>query len=169
MSVLQSDNETSNRLESYYKIARMVALESPCARRKYGTVIGYNSDPVMVIGVNRRVTRACNDACIRNRAGIMNGSRTELGAEVHAEQAALIDAPRKGDIFLNAAWGYNHQQELVELFGVDCYPCLTCARMIKYAGYRYVYLKESASLPIKAIHIEDIILNREQALGPHYE
>lgn len=154
------------RIEPYYKIALKVAQESPCVRRKYGAVIAYADSPVVVSATNARVTRCCDGVCIRNRAGVVNGSHTELGAEVHAEQAALIDAPKKGLAFVLAGYksvGY----ELVELKGIEVFPCLVCARMIKYAGYRYVYMRgETDLIPY---HIEDIIAYREQEIGPHYE
>jgi deoxycytidylate deaminase len=152
-----------NRIEPYYKIAQKAANESPCVRRQYGAVIAYDDFPTLVSATNARVTKACEGACIRERYGVVHGSRTELGAEVHAEQAALIDAPKKGVAFILA--GYKDDQELV---GRNVYPCLVCARMIKYAGYTYVYMKNDEG-QIEPISIYDIIEYREGELGPHYE
>ena len=151
------------RIEPYYKIALKAAKDSPCVRRKYGAVIGYTD--TIIIGVNLRVTKACDNGCIRNRAGVTHGDRSDLGAEVHAEQVALIESQGKGLIFVIAGLDSDGK----ELTGVQAYPCLTCARMIKYAGYRWVHVKEKRSEQLVAVHIEDIIQYREEELGPHYE
>jgi len=156
------------RIEPYYKIALKAAKESPCTRRKYGAVIGYDSDPIMVTGTNARVSGCCDGYCVRDRAGVVNGSRTELGAEVHAEQAALINAPKRGEVFVLAGWQVQNGFELTELKGTAVYPCLVCARMIKYAGYRWVHMKNFAG-NLDVFHIDDIITAREMELGPHYE
>lgn len=152
-----------NRIEPYYKIAVKRAHESPCLRRQYGAVIGYDDLTLFVSGTNERVTKACDGGiCVRERYGVVHGSRTELGAEVHAEQAVLIEAPKRGEIFVIA--GFKEEKELI---GQDVYPCLVCARMIKYAGYTYVYLKDKLGLTPVSIH--DIIEYRELELGPLYE
>jgi deoxycytidylate deaminase len=151
-------------VEPYHKIALRTASKSPCVRRQYGAVIAYWSDtPTMITACNARVTKVCNWACVRERFGIVHGSRTELGAEVHAEQAALIEASKMGDLFVLAGW---RKQE--ELKGTDCYPCLVCARMIKYAGYKWIYIKNEDD-QIVPVSIYDIIVYREQELGPFYD
>lgn len=151
-----------NRIEPYYKVAKKRAKESPCLRRQYGAVIAYKDLP-FVVGVNARVTHACDGGiCVRTRYGIVHGSRTELGAEVHAEQAVLIEAPKQGEIFVLAGF-----KDAKELTGEDVYPCLVCARMIKYAGYTYVYLNGGNGLT--PVSIYDIIEYRELELGPFYE
>lgn len=151
-----------HRLEPYYKIALSTAKESPCVRRKYGAVIVYSDDIKYVAAANLRVTKCCDAACIRDRYGVVHGSRTELGAEVHAEQAALIDAPAKGTAFVLA--GIRDGKELT---GVNVYPCLVCARMVKYAGYNYVYMMTDGELT--PVSIFDIIDYRESEAGPVYE
>jgi deoxycytidylate deaminase len=158
----------ASKLAPYYKIALQHAKESPCTRRRYGAVIAYDKEPIMSIGFNARVTSCCdNGICIRDRAGLVNGLRTELGSEVHAEQAVLIEAPRKGLAFILAGWQVVSYYDLVELTGTNVFPCLVCARMIKYAGYKWVTMKMDTEL--ESIHIEDIIEYRERELGPHYE
>lgn len=144
-----------------------MAKESPCVRRKYGAVIPFDTSPVMAVGTNARVTSACNNSCIRDRAGVVNGASTDLGAEVHAEQAALINAHKRGLAFVLAGWQVTRDGYLEELKGVLAYPCLVCARMIRYAGYKWVHYMGSNGL--NSIHVDDLVFYREQELGPHYE
>lgn len=167
---ISSDEENEgliqlSKIDPYYKIALKVAKESPCVRRKYGAVIVYE-DGQLTSANNSRVSRICDHACVRDRAGLINGSRTELGAEVHAEQAALIDSYKRGTIFVLAGWQVVNGFELIEIKGTLAYPCLVCARMIKYEGYKWVHLMNEELEPV---HIEDIIKYRELELGPHYE
>lgn len=151
-------------IEPYYKIALATAQNSPCVRRKYGVVIAYDTASFsMVVTTNARVTKICNDFCVRERFKITHGAQTELGAEVHAEQAALIESPKKGTVFVLAGW--KGEQELK---GVNVYPCLVCARMIKYAGYKWIYIKDEAD-QIIPVSIYDVIEYREQELEPVYE
>ena len=157
-----------NRIEPYYKIALKVAQESPCQRRKYGAVIGYADSISLVSACNARVTKCCDgNICVRERYGLSNGERTELGAEVHAEQAVLIDAPKRGDIFVLAGWKIGPTAQTI-LLGADSYPCLVCARMIKYAGYKWVYIKNEKEI-LEPIHIETIIEYREMEASPYYD
>jgi deoxycytidylate deaminase len=162
LSVLKGPIPIKN-VEPYHKIALKTALQSPCSRRKYGVVIAYDNEPVIIKGFNDRVTKVCDEVCVRERYGIVHGSRTELGAEVHAEQAALIDAPKRGVAFILAGWRNNE-----ELKGTNVYSCLVCARMIKYAGYKWVYIKDTNDV-IVPVSIFDMIEYREQELGPIYE
>lgn len=150
-------------IEPYYKIALKEAAKSPCVRRKYGVTIIYDDVTLYTTGFNDRVTRACNTVCVRERYKLENGSRTELGAEVHAEQAALIGAPKKGVAIVLA--GLREEEELK---GVEVYPCLVCARMVKYAGYGFIYMKNDLGL-ISPVSIHDIIEYRESEIGPPYE
>jgi deoxycytidylate deaminase len=156
-----------DRILPYYKIAQKVAKESPCQRRRFGAVIGYTGSPILVSACNSRVSSICDHHCIRDRYGVVNGARTELGAEVHAEQAVLIDSPEKGEIFVLAGWQVNFEGDLTELKDIATFPCLPCARMIKYAGYKWVYMMGKELLTPYSIN--DIISYREQELGPHYE
>lgn len=152
-----------NIIYEHYKIALEAANKSPCSRRKYGVVIAYEDGPKSTISCNSRVTKVCDQVCVREHYAVDHGSMTELGAEVHAEQAALIDSPKKGSFFVLAGLKNNK-----ELKGPSVYPCLVCARMIKYAGYNWIYIKEQNN-QIAPISIYDIINYCEKELGHPYE
>lgn len=154
-------NVAAEFLSQYVKLAEHQAAKSQCSRRQYGVAI-VNKNADAVFGFNERVTRCCTDRlCARDRFKIGHGRNTEVGGEVHAEQAALI------------RWGFQTSTRdwyfLIvglskgkKLYGVQLYPCYACARMIKYAGFKYVYLEREGDGEIIPISIEEILEYREQ-------
>src|ERR1044071_7006704 len=85
----------------YFQIAEEHAESSPCVRRKYAALIGYkDGDHLWTVESNNRQSKCCNNECSRTMYGFQNGERVEVGAEIHAETAALISAPTKGEIFI---------------------------------------------------------------------
>ena len=116
-----------NSLNQAKELALKEAKRSPCLRRKYGAIFYYPN--VYVAGHNRRVARCCDgDICIREVMNIQHGHNTDLGAEVHAEQDLFMHHQyEKGMKFLIAGYGKDGQ----ELYGLDCWPCYVCARIIK--------------------------------------
>ena len=161
------------KLEPYFKIALKETDKSPCVRRKYAAMIVYNwyadigegeaseSNP-WHIAANVRVTDQCKDGCIRDRVPTSHAQNIERGAEIHAEQAVLIKAGihRLHSYFLLVGKDKNGK----ELLGNDCLPCHTCAVMLKWAGYIYLYIKNNEG-EIRPISITDIIEYREAETG----
>jgi deoxycytidylate deaminase len=127
------------------------AKQSPCVRRKYGAVIfspvtfvEKESQKVLSESIyklkaayNERVTKACNDGCLRDCLGIAHAENTDIGGEIHAEQAVLIKSGIKQDGQFFLLVGTKKGKLLIE---ADAYPCYSCARMIKFAGFDYVYI-----------------------------
>lgn len=147
-------------LGPYIYEAGWQAVKSPCARRKYGVAI-VNKDGSVVYGHNERVTRCCNDlVCAREKYDVQHGQNTEMGAEIHAEQAALINWGKRASsdwYFLIAGSSKGGQ-----LLGVQLYPCYVCARMVKYAGFKCIYLEREGDGKIIPISIEEVLEYREQ-------
>jgi deoxycytidylate deaminase len=117
-------------IEKLHQAALKAAEDSPCERRKYGVAIGDSKTETIITANNARVCNSCDDSCIRTKLNLKPGEKTELGGEVHAEQAALIESgkAREGTIFFLAGiapWG--------ELY--DPKPCPACAKMLLFAGY----------------------------------
>ena len=88
--------------ENYYLNMAETALErSTCLRRKWGAVIVKN-DEIISTGYNGapRGRKNCDELgyCIREKLNIPRGERYELCRSVHAEQNAIISAPRKNMI-----------------------------------------------------------------------
>lgn len=117
----------------YLTIAAAVSSRSTCLRRRYGAVIVKN-DEIIATGYNgsaRGQANCCDvGSCWREDNGIPHGEQYEKCVAVHAEQNALISAPR--DKLLGATL-------YLVGFGVDgmriqARPCLICERMIANAG-----------------------------------
>ena len=131
----------TKHLLPYFSVALEQAKQSPCVRRKYGAVIASTTTDIFyVVAANYGISKCCGGGiCARDMYEVGHGQRVEVGAEVHAEQSALIQW--KGwdttpYVFILAGWEGDK-----ELFGTNVYPCHTCALMLKHAGFRHVYLK----------------------------
>lgn len=151
---------TSKLLEPYFLIAENAAYESPCQRRQYAALIAYGgpkADPLFVVETNNKQSRCCDGFCARDTFSVNNGERVEVGAEVHAETAALIKQPKKGWVFILVGQTTKGKA----LYGTSVYPCHTCALNIKFAGYKNIFIKTAADR-IEAVSIEEIIEHRER-------
>lgn len=141
------------------ELAEQCALTSPCLRRKYGATIA-NSTSVMVYS-NMRVGHCCDGGlCVRDRYGSGHGENVERGAEIHAEQAALLLWKRgfgRGTHLYLA--GYGRDGKL--LTGKQCRPCHTCALMIKFVGLNFVVIRNEDG-DIVPVSISEIIEDHER-------
>ena len=145
-------------------LARQVAKKSPCVRRQYGVIV---TDGVhTVTAFNARVSTCCDSGCVRDRAGIMHGQSTDMGAEIHAEQAASLIWGRFP--------GSPHAQILIQGFkrnsaipmcDEDLYPCHACAMTLKFNGFRAICLTSKAG-EIYAKPLSEILEYWEQQWGP---
>ena len=147
-------------LNDQVKVTRTIAATSLCIRRRYGCLI---TDGVeSAITNNLRVSRCCNSFCVREIAGLKHGEAVDLGAEIHAEQAALIKwrfpIDKHTKILIQ---GYQGKTDDL-LYEENLYPCHTCALMIKYAGFKSVYITNRLE-EIYPVSIDEIISYREQA------
>ncbi len=147
-------------LEPYFKLAEETAKRSECVRRKYGAVVGFAGPEIRyAYGYNKRISKCCSGKiCAREHHGLYNGERVEIGAEIHAETAALINAGPYQDGSHFVLVGFLHD---VELFGPSVYPCHTCALNLKFAGYKHIYIREARDR-IVPVSISDIIEQREE-------
>lgn len=160
-----------NIIEELYPTIQKVAMESPCTRRKYGAAIvavdrGTGKVEEVVYAENSRVTDCCQgNACVRDMLGIQHAQSVEKGAEVHAEQAALIkwnpDSDKDWRFVIAGFRGSNREQ----LTGKNLYPCYTCARMIAFAGFTKVYLRGDSGR-IESVSIRRILKDRELEWEP---
>jgi deoxycytidylate deaminase len=161
-------NDLPKRLEPYFKIALEETKKSPCVRRKYAAMIVYDIygdigdegtewNP-WHLASNEGVTNQCKGQCIRDRYRTIHGQNMERGAEIHAEQAALIKAGiyRLHSYFIVVGTGKDGK----ELLGANTFPCHACAVMLKWAGYTNIYRRDAKGL-ISPISVTDIIQYRE--------
>ena len=131
--------------ENYYlDIAQTVLERATCLRRIYGAIIVKN-DEIISTGYNGapRGRKNCVDLgyCTREALKVPRGERYELCRSVHAEQNAIIAAPR-GEMIgatLYLAMCNSKTGALVP----DASPCNMCRRMIINAGIERVIIRNT--------------------------
>ncbi len=128
----------------YLDIAETTLERATCIRRKWGAVIVKN-DEIISTGYNGapRGRKNCNDLgyCMREKLNIPRGERYELCRSVHAEQNAIISAPRKDMIGatlyivgINANDGSYVSKSM---------PCAMCKRVIINSGIKNIVLRDT--------------------------
>lgn len=143
----------------YIKMARDLADNSNCLRRRYGAVIvknniivskGFNSAP--------EGRKSCEEKgfCQRNKLGIPSRERYELCASVHAEQNAMIKASYREMIDSTIYIG-GIDYKLGEI--TDCTPCVICRRMIINAGIKRIVVQTNDGYEELDINKLDIMSN----------
>lgn len=128
----------------YLDIAQTILERATCLRNNVGAVIVKN-DEIISTGYNgapRGRANCCDlGVCRREQLGIPRGQRYELCRSVHAEQNAIIAAPR-GEMIgatLYLAMCNSKTGELVP----DASPCNMCRRMIINAGIERVIIRNT--------------------------
>jgi len=155
-----------SQLQPYVRMAEEEAKLSQCTRRQFGSVIMplLQDTPYHIVRANRRVSNCCNGGCARDRATLRSMERVEIGAEVHAETAAIIDyKPRKSGPSLMVHVGFSGARELL---GTEAWPCATCAKNIKYIGLKYVYMKNLDGV-LSPVSVAEILEFREAEWEPN--
>ena len=128
----------------YLDIAQTILERATCLRNNVGAVIVKN-DEIISTGYNgapRGRANCCDlGVCRREQLGIPRSQRYELCRSVHAEQNAIIAAPRNEMIgaTLYLAMCNSKTGELVP----DASPCNMCRRMIINAGIERVIIRNT--------------------------
>ena len=116
----------------YLNIAKAVSMRSTCLRRQYGAVIVKN-DEIIATGYNGapRGEENCCDVgvCWREENNIPHGEQYEKCVAVHAEQNAIISAPRDKMIG-STLYLYGEENGVI----LEAEPCEICRRMIVNSG-----------------------------------
>lgn len=143
----------------YLDIAETVQKRGTCLRNNYGSVIVKN-DEIISSGYTGapRGRKNCLDLnyCTRKELGAPSGTGYELCRSVHAEQNAIISAPRSlmidSELYLA---GVNYRNgEYVK----DASPCTLCKRMIINAGIARVIIRDDKT-KYRIIEVEEWIEN----------
>lgn len=152
--------------ENYYlDIAQTVAERATCLRRKFGAIIVKN-DVIVATGYNGapRGRKNCSDLqfCQREKMGIPRGERYELCRSIHAEQNAIIAAPREQMIgaTLYMACVTPDSGELV----AGCNSCMMCKRTIINAAIETVVVRDTKN-DYRVIQVSDWIENDDSLSG----
>ena len=152
--------------ENYYlDIAQTVAERATCLRRKFGAIIVKN-DVIVSTGYNGapRGRKNCSDLgfCQREQLGIPRGERYELCRSVHAEQNAIIAAPRE-QMLGSTLYMACVSPEDGTLFA-GCNSCMMCKRMILNAGIETVVVRDTAT-EYRVIRVADWIEDDDSLSG----
>ena len=133
-----------DKINYYLDIAASVSERSTCLRRHYGCVIVKN-DEIISTGYNGapRGRKNCDDLgfCYREQMDIPRGERYELCRSVHAEQNAIISAPRKDMIgaTLYMVGKDSKTGEYVE----NSSSCSMCKRVVINSGITKVIVRDN--------------------------
>lgn len=149
----------------YLDIAESALERSTCLRRKWGAVI-VKDDEIISTGYNGapRGRKNCTDigTCIREELKVPRGERYELCRSVHAEQNAIISAPRKDMI-----------GSTLYIVGVDAktneyveksMPCAMCKRFIINSGIEKMVFRDSKN-KYREVNVSELIDNDDSLSG----
>lgn len=122
---------------TYYNfIAYAVSMRSTCLRRQYGCVI-VKDDEIIATGYNgspRGAVNCCDiKQCWREAHGIKHGEQYEKCQAVHAEQNAIISAPRD-KLIGSTLYLFGREGDKI----IESKPCEICSRLIQNAGIKLV-------------------------------
>ena len=149
----------------YLDIAETVLERATCLRRKWGAVIVKN-DEIISTGYNGapRGRVNCNDLgkCIREELDIPRGERYELCRSVHAEQNAIISAPRK-DMIGATLYEVGIDVKSGE-YAKNAMPCAMCKRFIINSGITTMIFRDDKE-NYRVINVQDLIDNDDSLEG----
>lgn len=149
----------------YLDIAEATLERATCLRKKWGAVIVKN-DEIISTGYNgaSRGRKNCNDLgyCVREKLNIPRGERYELCRSVHAEQNAIISAPRKDMIgaTLYMVGKDSKTGEYVE----NSSSCSMCKRVVINSGIAKVIVRDSKD-KYREINVQDWVNDDESLDG----
>ncbi len=149
----------------YLDIAEATLERGTCIRRNYGAIIVKNDEIISTgyVGAPRGRKNCCDlGYCMREKLNVPRGERYELCRSVHAEQNAIISAPRKemiGSTLYIVGKTYN-TNEYVE----KSMPCALCKRMIINAGIEKVVLRDTKT-KYREIPVQEFIDSDESLEG----
>ena len=136
--------------EYYLNIAREVAARSTCLRRNYGAVIVKN-DEIIATGYNgsaRGEANCCDihQTCPRAHMAHNSGDYSDCPA-VHAEQNAIISAPRR-DMIGATLYLVGISADSGNILD-NTEPCPICRRMILNSGIERIVTRTGTAIRIK--------------------
>lgn len=152
--------------ENYYlDIAQTVAERATCLRRKFGAIIVKN-DVIVSTGYNGapRGRKNCSDLgfCYRDKLQIPRGERYELCRSVHAEQNAIIAAPREQMLGATLYMACVTPEEGKIVGGMN--SCMMCKRVILNAGIEKLVVRDTAT-EYRVIRVADWIEDDDSLNG----
>lgn len=149
----------------YLDIAEVTLERATCLRKKWGAVIVKN-DEIISTGYNGapRGRKNCDDLgyCMREKLNIPRGERYELCRSVHAEQNAIISAPRKDmiDATLYIVGINSSDGNYVS----NSMPCAMCKRVIINSGIKKIIIRDTKD-KYREINVDEFVDNDDSLSG----
>jgi len=132
-----------DKINYYLDIAETVAARGTCLRRNFGAIIVKN-DQIVATGYTGapRGRKNCSDMgfCTREKMNIPRGERYELCRSVHAEQNAIISAPRS-EMIDSTLYLVGKEVSTGE-YVKNASSCAMCKRTIINAGISTVVVRD---------------------------
>jgi dCMP deaminase len=130
-----------SKTEAMIKLAKVIALRSPCvSRRRFGSII-VKDDVVISMGYNGSVRGATNCGvdieCLQNIKKVDHCKDYSSCCAVHSEQNAIVNSARNGGVPLLGSTLY-----LAEATGKGDRPCFLCRRFMTQAGIKDCYYED---------------------------
>jgi dCMP deaminase len=121
-----------NKIDWYFKIAKDVALRSPCiSRRRFGAII-VKDDAIIATGYAGTMRGAKNCGvdfpCLKDLYNEQPNISYNFCSSIHAEMNAIINAGRLGVSVIGAI------MYVTEINGKSDCPCYLCRRFIVQSG-----------------------------------
>ena len=154
-----------DKINYYLDVAQSVTERSTCLRRHYGCIIVKN-DEIIATGYNGapRGRKNCDELgyCYREKMQIPRGERYELCRSVHAEQNAIISAPRKDmiDAILYIVGINSSDGNYVS----NSMPCAMCKRVIINSGIKKIIIRDTKT-KYREITVDEFIDNDDSLSG----
>ena len=149
----------------YLDIAEATLERATCLRKKWGAVIVKN-DEIISTGYNGapRGRKNCNDLgyCVREKLNIPRGERYELCRSVHAEQNAIISAPRKD--MIGATLYMVGKDSKTGDYVENSSSCSMCKRVVINSGIAKVVVRDSKD-KYREIDVQDCVNDDESLDG----
>lgn len=125
--------------DTYFAIAREMALRGTCIRRIYGAVAVTQDHVPLSTGYcgAPRGVKNCSDleVCLREKLNVPSGERYELCRSAHAEMNVFLNAAREGTAALKGTILYVYGLDAKDRkTPVNAQPCKLCRRTIINAG-----------------------------------
>jgi len=142
--------ERINKTDWYFKIAKDIALRSPCiSRRRFGAIL-VKDDAIISTGYAGSVRGAQNcgvdNICLKDLWGEEPYKSYEHCCSIHAEMNCIINAARAGVSTIGATLYLSEVNDRMDR------PCFLCRRFIIQAGIKDVFFYKIVDSKVEVIN-----------------
>nr|DAK10415.1 MAG TPA: deoxycytidylate deaminase [Bacteriophage sp.] len=149
------------------KLAKLVAENSPCVRRKVGCVITNKDHRVISCGYNGNIPghpHCTKETCYRYQNNIPSGQMIDRCMSIHGEQNAIVSAAIQGVSLVDS------------LIYVTTMPCITCMKMLLSVKPKWIFFESDYDIKNiqwildneKYCHIVQVSIDEYDNFSWHY-